>query len=141
MYCLPSRAECVPPTWLAPGLDQGPSSLLPVWYQFWSFHAAPPSQFRRGLRTGLSPRGRVPSSQEVPGRALTLDSFKQPHIHTALHGRFSLRLQAINMHHRERLVSFPAHDDPSPVQYFGDECRTKPRNCNFVPRVRSNVMP
>ena len=31
------------------------------------------------------------------------------------------------MHHCEWLVSFPAHDDPSSVQYFGDEYRTEPR--------------
>ena len=31
------------------------------------------------------------------------------------------------MHHSERLVLFPAHDDPSPVQYFGDEYWTEPR--------------
>ena len=48
MYRLPSCAECVPPTWLAPGLDQGPSSLLPARYQFWSFRAAPPSLFQAG---------------------------------------------------------------------------------------------
>ena len=73
-----------PPTWLACGLDQGPSSLLPAWYQFWpcSFgSAAPPSQFRRGRRTDLSPQGRVPPTTEVPGRALTPDSFKRLHIH------------------------------------------------------------
>ena len=69
------------PTWLALGLDQSPSSLLPMWYQFWSFRAAPPSQFRWGQRTDLSPRGRVPPIPEVPGRALTPDSSKRLHIH------------------------------------------------------------
>ena len=38
----------VPSPWLAHGLDQGPSSLLPAWYQFWSFRAAPPSLFQAG---------------------------------------------------------------------------------------------
>ena len=47
--------------------------------------------------------------------------------HPCRHCRSSIRLQAIHMHHREQLVSFPAHDDPSPVQYFGNEYRTKPR--------------
>ena len=81
MYRLPSCAECVTPTWLARGLDQSPSSLLPAWHQFWSFRAAPPSQFRRGRRTDLSPRWRVPPIPEVPGRALTPDSSKRLHIH------------------------------------------------------------
>ena len=81
MYRLPSCAECVSPTWLALGLDQSPSSLLPAWYQFWSFRAAPPSQFRRGRRTDLYPRGRVPPIPEVPGRALTPNSSKRLHIH------------------------------------------------------------
>ena len=31
------------------------------------------------------------------------------------------------MHHSERLVLFPAHNDPSPVQYFGDKYGTEPR--------------
>ena len=31
------------------------------------------------------------------------------------------------MHHSEQLVSFPAHDDTSPVQYFGDKYWTEPR--------------
>ena len=91
MYRLPSCAECVPLTWLAPGLDQSPSSLLPAWYQFWSFRAAPPSQFRRGRRTDLSPRGRVPSFPEVPGRALTPDSSKWLHIHAALQSSMPAR--------------------------------------------------
>ena len=47
--------------------------------------------------------------------------------HSCRHGRSSIRLQAIHMHHCERLVSFPAHDDPSSIQYFGDEHRAKPR--------------
>ena len=121
-----------PLTWLAPGLDQSPSSLLPAWYQFWSFRAAPPSQFRRGRRTDLSPRGRVPSFPEVPGRALTptpLNGYTSTLLclHRCRHGRSSIRLQAIHMHHCERLFSFPAHDDPSSIQYFGVEHRAKPR--------------
>ena len=46
--------------------------------------------------------------------------------HPCRHGRSSIRLQAIHMHHCERLVSFPAHDDPSSIQYFGDEHRAEP---------------
>ena len=47
--------------------------------------------------------------------------------HPCRHGRSSIRLPAIHMHHCERLVSFPAHDDPSSIQYFGDEHRAEPR--------------
>ena len=83
----------------------------------------PPSQFRQGRRTDLSPRGRVPPIPEVPGRALTPDSSKRLYIH----GRSSIRLQAIHMYHSERLVSFPGHDNSSSIQYFGDEHRAKPR--------------
>ena len=42
--------------------------------------------------------------------------------HPCRHDRSSIRLQAIHMHHCERLVSFPAHNDLSP-----DEYRTEPR--------------
>ena len=65
MYRLLSCAERVPPTWLALGLDQSLSSLLPAWYQFWSFRAAPPSQLRRGRRTDLSPESSVPGHNLV----------------------------------------------------------------------------
>ena len=123
MYCLRLRAECVPPTWLAPGLDQGPSSLLPAWYQFWSFRSFLPS----------------PKCLGVPSPRTPLNSYTSTLLcrHPCRHGCSSLRLQAIHMHHCERLVSFPTHDDLSPVQYFGDEYHG---NCSFVPRVRSNVM-
>ena len=47
--------------------------------------------------------------------------------HPRRHGRSSIRLQAIHMHHSERLVSFPAHDDSSSIQYFGDEHQAEPR--------------
>ena len=73
---VPSSVVCRMPR---PGLLLG--SLLPAWYQFWSFRAAPPSQFKRGRRTDLSPRGRVPPIPEVPGRALTPDFSKRLHIH------------------------------------------------------------
>ena len=84
-YCLPhdapSFAECVPPTWLAPGLDQGPSSLLPRGTSFGRSVQPRPPYFRRGRRTDLSPRGRVPPIPEVPERALTPNSSKRLHIH------------------------------------------------------------
>ena len=80
-YRLPSCAECVPPTWLAPGLDQGPSSLLPRGTSFGRSVQPRPPYFRRGRRTDLSARGRVPPIPEVPGRALTPDSSKRLHIH------------------------------------------------------------
>ena len=48
-------------------------------------------------------------------------------LHPCRHGRSSIRLQTIHMHHRERLVSFPAHDDSSSIQYFGDERWAEPR--------------
>ena len=143
MYRLPSCAECVPPTWLALGLDQSPSSLLPAWYQFWSFRAAPPSQFRRGRRH-LSSRGRVPPTPEVPDRpptplnGYTFTLFRR---HPCRHSRSSIRLQAIHMHHSEQLVSFPAHGDPSSIQYFGDEHRAKPREPAFVPALCRESIP
>ena len=74
MYRLPSCAERVPPTWLAPGLDQGPSSLLPRGTSFGRSVQPRPPYFRRGRRTDLSARGRVPPIPEVPGRVLTPDS-------------------------------------------------------------------
>ena len=40
-----------------------------------------PPYFRRGRRTDLSPRERVPPIPEGPGRALTPDSSKRLHIH------------------------------------------------------------
>ena len=66
--------KCVPPTWLAPGIDQGPSVLLPAWYQFWPLHAAPPLLFQTGTED-------QPIS--VPGHSSNLDSFKRRHIHAA----------------------------------------------------------
>ena len=73
--------ERVPPTWLAPGLDQGPSSLLPRGTSFGRSVQPRPPYFRPGRRTGLSARGRVPPIPEVPGCVLTPDSSKRLHIH------------------------------------------------------------
>ena len=81
MYRLPSCAEHIPPTWLAPGLDQGPSSLLPRGTSFGRSVQPSPTYFKRGRRSDLSARGRVPPIPEVPGRVLTPNSFKRLHIH------------------------------------------------------------
>ena len=80
---VPSPVVCRtrPPTWLAPGLDQGPSSLLPRGTSFGRSVQPRPPYFRRGRRTDLSARGRVPPILEVPGRVLAPDSSKRLHIH------------------------------------------------------------
>ena len=64
----------------------------------------------------------------APSTSTPLNSYTSTLLcrHPCWHGRSSIRLQAIHMHHSERLVPFLAHDDPSPVQYFGDEYRTEP---------------
>ena len=80
MYRLRSCAERVPPTWLALGLDQGPSSLLPRGTSFGRSVQPHPPFFRRGRRSDLSARGRVPPIPEVPGRVLAPNSFKRLHI-------------------------------------------------------------
>ena len=61
-------------------------------HKFWSFRAAPPSQFRRGRRTDLSARGTVPPIPEVPGRVLTPDSSKRLHIHAVPSSSMPARL-------------------------------------------------
>ena len=81
MYRLPLCAERVPPTWLALGLDQGPSSLLPRGTSFGRSVQPRPPFFRRGRRSDLSARGRVPPIPEVPERVLVPNSFKRLHIH------------------------------------------------------------
>ena len=70
-----------PPTWLALGLDQGPSSLLPRGTSFGRSVQPRPPFFRRGRRSDLSARGRVPPIPEVPERVLVPNSFKRLHIH------------------------------------------------------------
>ena len=98
MSCLPSHAECVPPTWLTPGLDQGPSLLLPSWYQFWLFHAAPPSKFRRGTEDRPISAGEgsfLPlKCLGPPSTSTPLNSFTSMLLcgHPCRHGRSSIRL-------------------------------------------------
>ena len=92
MYRLPSCAERIPPTWLAPGLDQDPSSLLLRGTSFGSSVQHRPPYFRRGRRTDLSARGRVPPISEVPGRVLTPDSSKRLHIHAVPSSSMPTRL-------------------------------------------------
>ena len=135
MYRLPSCAERVPPTWLAPGLDQGPSSLLPRGTSFGRSVQPRPPYFRRGRRTDLSARGRVPPIPEVPGRVLTPDSSKWLHIHV---------VPSSSMPARPSLDTSP--DDPRallraacPVSLVMSGGPNH-RNCSFVPRVHSSVM-
>ena len=101
----------------------------PAWYQFWSFRAAPPSQFRRGRRTDHG-EGFLPSQKclGAPSPPTPLNGYTSTLLcrHSCRHGRSSIRLQVIHMHHCERLVSFPAHDDLSSIQYFDDEHRAEP---------------
>ena len=137
MYCLPSCAECVPPTWLARGLacglDQGLSLLLPSGTSFGRSVQPRPPYFRRGRRTDLSPREGGSShpgsawarlSPPTPLNGYTFTLFRR---HPRRHGRSSIRLQTIHMHYWKRLVPFPAHDDSSSIQHFCDECRAEPR--------------
>ena len=132
MYRLPSCAERVPPTWLAPGLDQGPSSLLPRGTSFGRSVQPRPPFFRRGRRSDLSARGRIPpilkclgaSSPPTPLNGYTFTLFCR---HQCWHGRPSIRLQTIHVHYCERLVSFLTHDNSSSIQHLGDECRAEPQ--------------
>ena len=73
----------------------------------------------------MSSQGFLPSrkclgapSPLTPLNGYTFTLFR---LHPCRQGRSSIHLQAIHMHHCERLVSFPVHDDPSSIQYFGDE--------------------
>ena len=63
-------------------------------------------------------------SSPTPLNGYTFTLFRR---HPRRHGRSSIRLQMIHMHYCERLVPFPAHDDSSSIQHFGDECRAEPR--------------
>ena len=63
-------------------------------------------------------------SPPTPLNGYTFTLFRR---HPRRHGRSSIRLQTIHMHYCERLVPFPAHDDASSIQHFGDECRAEPR--------------
>ena len=143
MYHLLSCAEGVPQTWLAPGHDQSPSSLLPAWYQFWSFRAAPPSQFRRRRRTDHG-EGFLPSQKclGAPSAPTPLNGYTSTLLccHSCRHGRSSIRLQVIHMNHCERLVSFPAQDDRPLSNTLVMSTGPNHGNCSFVPRVCSNVM-
>ena len=146
MYRLPLCAECVPPTWLALRLDQGPSSLLPRGTSFGRSVQPRPPFFRRGRRSDLSARGRVPPIPEVPERVLAPNSFKRLHIHA---------VPSSSMPARPSLDTSP--DDPHallraacPVSGARQlyplsntlVMRAGPNhgNCSFVPRVLSSVM-
>ena len=91
----------------------------------------PPYSGGDGGPTYLRREGFLPSrkclgapSPPTPLNGYTFTLFRR---HPRRHGRSSIRLQTIHMHHSERLVPFPAHDDSSSIQYFGDECRAEPR--------------
>ena len=96
-----------------------------------SVQPRPPNSGGDGGPTYLRGGGFLPSrkclgapSPPTPLNGYTFTLFRR---HPCRHGRSSIRLQAIHMHHCERLVSFLAHDDPSSIQYFGDEHRAEPR--------------
>ena len=144
MYRLPSCAERVPPTWLAPGLDQGPSLLLPRGTSFGRSVQPRPPYFRRGRRTDLSAWRRVPPIPEVPGRAspptpLNSYTFTLFRRHPCRHGRPSIRLQTIHMHYL-RLVLFPMHNNSSSIQHLCDECRAEPPELQLRSPRSSSVM-
>ena len=85
-----------------------------LWVRSLSGHPA-------ALRLAGSSFGAPSPSTPLNGYTFTL--FRR---HPRRHGRSSIRLQTIHMHYCERLVPFPAHDDSSSIQHFGDECRAEP---------------
>ena len=132
MYRLPLCAERVPPTWLAPGLDQGRtrcSRVVPVLVVPCS--PALPISGGDGGPTYLRGGGFLPSrkclgasSPPTPLNGYTFTLFR---CHPCRHGRPLIRLQTIHVHYCERLVPFPTHDNSSSIQHLGDECRAQPR--------------
>ena len=146
MYRLPLCAERVPPTWLALGLDQGPSSLLPRGTSFGRSVQPRPPFFRRGRRSDLSARGRVPPIPEVPERVLVSNSFKRLHIHAVsvvIHAgtavpryvsRRSTCITASGLSRFRRTTTRPLSN--TLVMRAGPNHG----NCSFVPRVLSSVM-
>ena len=145
MYRLPLCAERVPPTWLALGLDQGPSSLLPRGTSFGrSVQPALPFSGGDGGATYLRGGGFLPSrkclsasSSPTPSNGYTFTLFRR---HPCRHGRPSIRLQTIHMHYCERLVPFPAYDNSSLSNTLVMRAGPNHGNCSFVPRVLSSVM-
>ena len=109
-----------------------------------SVQPRPPNSGGDGGPTYLRGGGFLPSrkclgapSPPTPLNGYTFTLFRR---HLRQHGCSSIRLQTIHMHHSERLVSFPAHDDSSSIQYFGDERRAEPRELQlqspvFVPEL------
>ena len=142
MYRLPSCAERVPPTWLALGLDQGPSSLLP-----------------RGTSFGRSVQPRPPGTEERPicageGSSHPGSAWARPRpqlLQTATHSRCSVVTHAgtaVPRYVSRRSTCITA----SGLSRFR-RTTTRPLsntlvmragpnhgNCSFVPRVRSSVM-
>ena len=96
-----------------------------------SVQPRPPNSGGDGGPTYLRGGGFLPSRKclGAPSPPSPLNGYTSTLLcrHPCWHGRSSIRLQAIHMHHCERLVSFPAHDDPSSIQYFGDKHRAEPR--------------
>ena len=153
MYRLPSCAECGPPTWLALGLDQGPSSLLPRGTSFGRSVQPRPPFFRRGRRSDLSARGRVPPIPEVPGRVLAHNSFKRLHIHAVPSSsmparpsldtcpddpRALLRAACLVPYQLSRLVLSPL-DLAVVVMFLVQRCPLQPRTGMPVRRPQSSL--
>ena len=94
-----------------------------------SVQPRPPNSGGDGGPTYLRGGGFLPSQKclGAPSPPLNGYTFTLFRRHPCQHGRSSIRLQAIYMHHSKRLVSFPAHDNSSSIQYFGDEHRAEPR--------------
>ena len=96
-----------------------------------SVQPRPPNSGGDGGPTYLRGGGFLPSRKCLggPSPPTPLNGYTSTLLcrHPCRQGCSSIRLQAIHMHHCERLVSFPAHDDPSSIQYFGDEHRAEPR--------------
>ena len=96
-----------------------------------SVQPRPPNSGGDGGPTYLCGGGFLPSRKCLgapsPLTPLNGYTFTLLRRHPCRHGRSSIRLQAIHMHHYEWLVSFLAHDDPSSIQYFGDEHWAEPR--------------
>ena len=96
-----------------------------------SVQPRPPNSGGDGGPTYLRRGGFLPSRKCLgapsPPTPLNCYTFTRFNCHPRRHGCSLIRLQTIQMHHSERPVPFPAHDDSSSIQYFGDERRAKPR--------------
>ena len=110
-----------------------------------SVQPRPPNSGWDGGPTYLRGGGFLPSrkclgapSPPTPLNGYTFTLFRR---HPCRHGRSSICLQAIHMHHSERLVSRFRRTTTRPLSNTL-VMSTGPNhgNCSFVPRVRSSVM-